>query len=44
MFGIYQLVIFIFSPIFGKYIEKIGVRILFVYGLLITSLGQIAFG
>lgn len=44
MFGIYQLVIFIFSPIFGKYIEKIGVRILFVYGLLITSVGQIAFG
>lgn len=44
MFGIYQLAIFVFSPVFGKYMEKIGVRTLFVYGLLITSIGQISFG
>ena len=33
-----------FSPIFGKYIERIGSRNLFLLGTLIAGIGNIAFG
>ena len=33
-----------FSPIFGKYIERIGSRNLFLLGTLIAGIGNISFG
>ena len=34
----------VFSPIFGKYIERIGSRNLFLLGTLIAGIGNIGFG
>ena len=46
-FQVYGSVFFttiVFSPIFGKYIERIGSRNLFLLGTLIAGIGNIAFG
>ena len=47
VFQVYGSVFFttiVFSPIFGKYIERIGSRNLFLLGTLIAGIGNIGFG
>lgn len=44
IFGIYQLVILILSPIFGKYLNVLGARFLFISGLFLSSGSEILFG
>lgn len=44
IFGILQLVLLIFSPLFGKYLNKIGIKFLFVSGILLGAGSEIAFG
>ena len=47
VFQVYGCVFFttiVFSPIFGKYIERIGSRNLFLLGTLIAGIGNIGFG
>lgn len=43
IFGIFQLVLFLLYPVFGKYLNRIGVRFLFVSGVLLASTGAIGF-
>lgn len=43
IFGIFQLVLFLLYPVFGKYLNTIGVRFLFVSGVLLASGGAIGF-
>lgn len=44
IFGILQLVLLILSPFFGKYMNKIGIKFLFVSGILLGAASEIAFG
>ena len=44
IFGIFQFVLLILSPIFGKYMSTIGIRFLFVSGVFLSSGGEILFG
>ena len=44
IFGIFQFVLLVLSPIFGKYMEVIGIRFLFVSGLFLSSGSEILFG
>ena len=44
IFSIFQLVQLIASPIFGKYMDAIGLRFLFVAGLFLSSTSEIIFG
>ncbi|RNA42714.1 MFS-type transporter SLC18B1 [Brachionus plicatilis] len=44
IFGMFELVIFILSPYFGKNLEHFGIRFLFVGGLFINSGSQFLFG
>ncbi|CAI5456359.1 unnamed protein product [Caenorhabditis angaria] len=44
VFGVFEFTMFIVSPIFGKYIIKIGAKRLFVLGLAITGITAILFG
>lgn len=44
IFGVFQFTLLVLSPIFGKYLEAIGVRFLFVGGLFIASGSEILFG
>lgn len=44
IFSIFQLVQLFASPIFGKYMDRIGLRFLFVAGLFLSSTSEIIFG
>jgi len=44
VFGVYQLVLLLLQPVFGKYLNKIGVKFLFVSGILLGSGSALAFG
>lgn len=44
VFGIFELVIFILSPIFGQYMNVIGPKVLFNGGILTTSISSLVFG
>ena len=44
IFGIFQFVLLVLSPIFGKYMDVIGIRFLFVSGLFLSSGSEILFG
>ena len=40
----FQLAVLILSPIFGKYLDKLGIKFLFVSGLFLSSGSEILFG
>lgn len=44
IFGIFQFVLLVLSPIFGKYLDAIGVRFLFVSGMFLAAGSEIIFG
>lgn len=44
VFGVYELVIFIFSPIYGKYLNKIGVKVVNNTGIFTVGVTCILFG
>ncbi|KHJ77952.1 hypothetical protein OESDEN_04393 [Oesophagostomum dentatum] len=44
VFGIFELVMFITAPIFGKYMTTIGSKNMFLLGLTITAITAILFG
>lgn len=44
IFGIFELVSFLASPIFGNYMTKIGTKFLFVSGVLVSGICTILFG
>lgn len=44
IFGVLQLVLLLLQPIFGKYLNKIGIKFLFVSGILLGSGSAVAFG
>uniref|UniRef100_A0A8R1DNU2 MFS domain-containing protein n=1 Tax=Caenorhabditis japonica TaxID=281687 RepID=A0A8R1DNU2_CAEJA len=44
VFGVFELTMFIISPVFGKYILLIGARQLFIAGLAVTGFTAILFG
>ncbi|KAA0193883.1 hypothetical protein HAZT_HAZT003132 [Hyalella azteca] len=44
VFGIFELVVFIVSPIYGEYISKIGAKFMFNAGIFITGSTCILFG
>ena len=44
VFGIYELVIFLICPIFGKYINKIGPKLVNNLGIFVVAIMCIAFG
>ncbi|CAH0557000.1 unnamed protein product [Brassicogethes aeneus] len=44
VFGYYALVVFLTSPIFGKILPKIGVKFLFIGGLITSGICSITFG
>lgn len=44
VFGIFELVVFIISPIYGQYINRIGPKVLFNSGIFTTGTSAILFG
>lgn len=44
IFGVYELVILILMPIFGKYLQVLGVRFLFVGGMFLMGGSEILYG
>ncbi|KAF5270492.1 hypothetical protein FQA39_LY08370 [Lamprigera yunnana] len=44
VFGIFELVVFLVSPIYGQYINKIGLKVLFNGGIYSTGVCAILFG
>lgn len=44
IFGVLQLVLLLLSPFFGKYMNKIGIKFLFVSGIFLGAGSEIAFG
>lgn len=44
VFGVYELVVFLMSPLFGKYIGRLGPRAVFNCGVVLTATACIAFG
>uniref|UniRef100_A0AC34FQ96 Major facilitator superfamily (MFS) profile domain-containing protein n=1 Tax=Panagrolaimus sp. ES5 TaxID=591445 RepID=A0AC34FQ96_9BILA len=44
IFGIFELVMFITAPIFGKYMHLIGAKKVFIFGVFFTGITVIAFG
>lgn len=44
MFGVFELVVFIISPIYGQYINRIGPKVLFNTGIFTTGTSAIIFG
>lgn len=44
MFGIFELVVFIVSPIYGRYINRIGPKLLFNAGIFTSATSAILFG
>ncbi|CAL8093259.1 unnamed protein product [Orchesella dallaii] len=44
VFGIFEFVVFLSSPIYGKYMNKLGPKTVFSVGTLVTSISVICFG
>lgn len=44
MFGVFELVVFIISPIYGQYLNRIGPKVLFNGGIFTTGTSAICFG
>ncbi|KAK3583192.1 hypothetical protein CHS0354_025710 [Potamilus streckersoni] len=44
IFGVFQLVIFVSSPVFGNFITKIGAKFMFVTGIMVCGSCAILFG
>uniref|UniRef100_A0A1I7T8U7 MFS domain-containing protein n=1 Tax=Caenorhabditis tropicalis TaxID=1561998 RepID=A0A1I7T8U7_9PELO len=44
VFGIFEFTMFVISPLFGKYIIKIGARTMFIAGIAVTGITAIFFG
>lgn len=44
VFGIFELVVFLISPIYGQYLNRIGPRVLFNSGIFTTGAAAIVFG
>ncbi|KAL3889993.1 hypothetical protein ACJMK2_002302 [Sinanodonta woodiana] len=44
IFGVYELVIFVSSPVFGNFITKIGAKFMFVTGIMVCGVCTILFG
>lgn len=44
MFGIFELVVFLVSPLYGQYLNRIGPRVLFNGGIFTTGASAICFG
>lgn len=44
VFGVFELVVFIISPIYGQYINRIGPKVLFNTGIFTTGTSAILFG
>ncbi|XP_041763407.1 MFS-type transporter SLC18B1-like [Anopheles merus] len=44
VFGIFELVVFIISPLYGQYINRIGPKVLFNSGIFTTGTSAILFG
>ncbi|KAK3583194.1 hypothetical protein CHS0354_025711 [Potamilus streckersoni] len=44
IFGVYELVIFVSSPVFGNFIAKIGAKFMFVTGIMVCGACTILFG
>lgn len=44
MFGIFELVVFIVSPLYGQYLNRIGPKVLFNGGIFTTGAAAIVFG
>lgn len=44
VFGIFELVVFLVSPLYGQYINRIGPKLLFNAGIFTTGISAIVFG
>lgn len=44
VFGIFELVVFLISPIYGQYINRVGAKRLFNAGIFTTGISAILFG
>lgn len=44
VFGVFELVVFIISPVYGKYLNRIGPKVLFNAGIFTTGTCAILFG
>ncbi|OXA37015.1 MFS-type transporter SLC18B1 isoform X2 [Folsomia candida] len=44
VFGVYELTIFLASPFLGKYMNRIGPKVVFNSGIILTAVSCIAFG
>ena len=44
IFGIFQLAFLVMAPMFGKYLDVIGIKFMFVSGLFLSSISEILFG
>lgn len=44
MFGIFELIVFIVSPLYGQYLNRIGPKVLFNGGIYTTGTAAIVFG
>lgn len=44
MFGIFELVVFFISPIYGRYINRLGPKLLFNGGIFTSATSAILFG
>lgn len=44
VFGVFELVVFILSPIYGQYLNRIGPKVLFNGGIFTTGISAIIFG
>ncbi|KAI4464399.1 mfs-type transporter slc18b1-like protein [Holotrichia oblita] len=44
VFSFYAMVVFVSSPIFGKLLPRFGVKITFIFGIIISGICSIMFG
>lgn len=44
VFGVFEFIVFIISPIYGQYLNKIGPKVLFNSGIFTTGISAILFG
>lgn len=44
VFGIFELVVFIISPIYGRHIHRVGPKLMFNVGIFTTAVSAILFG
>lgn len=44
VFGVIHLAIFVSGPIFGKYMHRLGVRKVYFFGVISTSVCAVSFG